>query len=435
MHTSTASRAALFLMGLGFCLSTAMAQEATIRKNLPQRLPTLPPIDSVTPTPMKGLFEVRVNGTELLYSDANGDFVLLQGELFDTRQRVNLTEARMNQLTAIAFKDLPLKDAVVTVRGNGSRKIAVFSDPNCGFCKRLERDLLKLNDVTVYTFVVAMLGPDSQTKARNIWCAAKPAEAYNDWMIDHEVAQVVAGVVFAQATQAMPNLAVGAHHLQTQTQVARVAVAQHLRAARVGGQVAANRATALRGQAQGEQKASLSGHVLHGLQNTTSLHREGAVGGVEFAHAVQARGAQHDLLARAIGHRAHHQAGVAALGHQARAVRSTGLHDRGHLGDALRLNDSQGATVGAAAPIALPAAEVGAGVFVGQHVGRAHGLPQCVEQHGRVHGCFGETGSAAAPVSRACSAASARTASKPAAFRRMRTCKALTVNSTIHKRV
>ncbi|MEY3948878.1 MAG: hypothetical protein RJB43_233 [Verrucomicrobiota bacterium] len=106
MHTSTASRAALLLMGLGFCLSTAVAQEATIRKNLPQRLPTLPAIDSVTPTPMKGLYEVRVNGTELLYSDANGDFVLLQGELFDTRQRVNLTEARMNQLTAIAFKDL-----------------------------------------------------------------------------------------------------------------------------------------------------------------------------------------------------------------------------------------------------------------------------------------------------------------------------------------
>lgn len=90
----------------------------------------------------------------------------------------------MNQLTAIAFKDLPLKDAVVTVRGNGSRKIAVFSDPNCGFCKRLERDLLKINDVTVYTFVVAMLGPDSQTKARNIWCSPKPAEAYNDWMLD-----------------------------------------------------------------------------------------------------------------------------------------------------------------------------------------------------------------------------------------------------------
>lgn len=172
------------LLALALLSGTAFAQEATIRKNLTQRLPSLPAIDSVTPTPMKGLYEVRINGSELMYSDANGDFVLLQGDLFDTRQRVNLTEARINQLTAIAFKDLPLKDAVVTVRGNGSRKIAVFSDPNCGFCKRLERDLLKLNDVTVYTFVVAMLGPDSQTKARNIWCAAKPAEAYNDWMLD-----------------------------------------------------------------------------------------------------------------------------------------------------------------------------------------------------------------------------------------------------------
>lgn len=184
MHTSTASRAALLLMGLGFCLSTAVAQEATIRKNLTQRLPSLPVIDSVTPTPMKGLFEVRINGSELMYSDANGDFVILQGDLFDTRQRLNLTEARINQLTAIAFADLPLKDAVVTVRGNGSRKVAVFSDPNCGFCKRLDRDLFKLNDVTIYTFVVAMLGADSQLKARNIWCAAKPAEAYTDWMLD-----------------------------------------------------------------------------------------------------------------------------------------------------------------------------------------------------------------------------------------------------------
>jgi thiol:disulfide interchange protein DsbC len=172
------------LLALAIFSTTAMAQEATIRKNLTQRLPTLPAIDSVTATPMKGLFEVRINGTELMYSDANGDFVLLQGELFDTRQRVNLTELRLNQLTAIAFKDLPLKDAVVTVRGNGARKIAVFSDPNCGFCKRLDRDLLKLNDVTVYTFVLSMLGPDSQTKARNIWCAAKPADAYNDWMLD-----------------------------------------------------------------------------------------------------------------------------------------------------------------------------------------------------------------------------------------------------------
>jgi thiol:disulfide interchange protein DsbC len=174
----------LLLAAFTVCVGTAVAQEATIRKNLSQRLPSLPAIDSVTPTPMKGLYEVRINGTELMYSDANGDFVLLQGDLFDTRQRVNLTEARLNQLTSIAFKDLPLKDAITTVRGNGSRKIAVFSDPNCGFCKRLERDLVKLNDVTVYTFVVAMLGPDSQTKAKNIVCAKNPSEAYNAWMLE-----------------------------------------------------------------------------------------------------------------------------------------------------------------------------------------------------------------------------------------------------------
>ncbi len=174
------------LLALALFNSAAMAQEATIRKNLTQRLPSLPAIDSIAPTPMKGVYEVRINGSELMYSDANGDFVILQGDMFDTRQRLNLTEARLNQLTAVAFKDLPLKDALVTVRGNGTRKIAVFSDPNCGFCKRLERDLLNVNDVTVYTFVVAMLGADSQTKAKNIVCAKNPSEAYSDWMLDNQ---------------------------------------------------------------------------------------------------------------------------------------------------------------------------------------------------------------------------------------------------------
>lgn len=184
MHSFASSRFFLLMMCLGFGLSAALAQEAIIRKNLTQRLPSLPAIDSVTPTPMGILYEVRINGTELMYSDANGDFVLLKGELFDTRQRSNLTEERLKQFSAIAFNDLPLKDSIVTVRGTGERKIAIFSDPNCSFCKRLERDLLKLNDATFYTFLVAMLGQDSQTKAKNIWCAAKPADTYNAWMLE-----------------------------------------------------------------------------------------------------------------------------------------------------------------------------------------------------------------------------------------------------------
>jgi thiol:disulfide interchange protein DsbC len=161
----------------------ANAQEATIRKALTERLPNLPKIEEVSKTPMNGLYEVRINQSDLFYSDAKGDFILLQGELIDTRTRANLTEARLNKLTAIAFDQLPFKDAFTTVRGNGKQKIAVFSDPNCGFCKRLERELAKLEDVTIYTFLIPILGPDSQTKARNIWCAKDKSAAYHEWML------------------------------------------------------------------------------------------------------------------------------------------------------------------------------------------------------------------------------------------------------------
>lgn len=176
------ARRATLLMGCTLALH-ASAQEAVIRKNLTERLPNLPKIEEISKTPMNGLYEVRVNHSELFYTDAKGDFILLQGELIDTTKRHNLTQERVSKLTAIDFDQLPFKDAITTVRGNGKRKIAVFSDPNCGYCKRLERDLLKLNDVTIYTFLVGILGPDSQTKAQNIWCAKDRSNAYLDWML------------------------------------------------------------------------------------------------------------------------------------------------------------------------------------------------------------------------------------------------------------
>jgi thiol:disulfide interchange protein DsbC len=161
----------------------AWAQEATIRKNLAERLPNLPKIDEISKTPMPGLFEVRFNGTDLFYTDAQGNF-LLQGSLIDTRSRVDLTEQRVNKLTAIAFADLPIKDAFTIVRGNGKRKMAVFEDPNCGYCKRFERDRAPLDNVTVHLFLYPILGADSAEKSRNIWCAKDKAKAWNDWMLE-----------------------------------------------------------------------------------------------------------------------------------------------------------------------------------------------------------------------------------------------------------
>jgi thiol:disulfide interchange protein DsbC len=171
------------LMALGLALLSlgATAQEAAIRKNLAQRLPNLPKIDEVRETPMKGLYEVRVNHSDLFYTDAQGNF-LIDGTLIDTRNRSNLTEERQNKLTAINFKDLPIKDAFTLVRGNGKRTIAVFEDPNCGYCKRFERDLLKVNNITVHVFLYPILSADSTEKSKHIWCAKDKGEAFLDWM-------------------------------------------------------------------------------------------------------------------------------------------------------------------------------------------------------------------------------------------------------------
>lgn len=160
----------------------AQAQEATIRKNLAERIPAFTQIDEVSQTPMPGLYEVRV-GNEVLYTDAEGNY-LIQGSLLDTRNRKNLTDERIEKLTAINFKDLPLKNAFTITRGNGKRQLAVFEDPNCGYCKRFEKDLQKINNVTVHLFLIPILGADSEEKSRNIWCSKDKAKAWNDWMLN-----------------------------------------------------------------------------------------------------------------------------------------------------------------------------------------------------------------------------------------------------------
>jgi thiol:disulfide interchange protein DsbC len=160
----------------------ATAQEATIRKNLGERIPQLEKIDEVSESPMPGLFEIRVNGSEIYYTDAKGNF-LVQGNLIDTKQRRNLTEERVDKLTAINFDALPFKDAFTIVRGNGKRKLAIFEDPNCVYCKRFEHDLQKVDNVTIHTFLYPILSADSSVKSRNIWCAKDKAKSWQDWMV------------------------------------------------------------------------------------------------------------------------------------------------------------------------------------------------------------------------------------------------------------
>jgi len=158
------------------------ADEAAIRKNLADRMPNLPKIDEVTKTPIPGIYELRI-GTDILYSDETGAY-LLEGAMLDTKTQTDLTKARVDKLTAIDVATLPLKDAMAFRQGAGTRKLVVFADPNCGYCKRIERDLLSLKDVTIYTFLLPILGPDSNAKSRDIWCAKDNAKAWRAWMID-----------------------------------------------------------------------------------------------------------------------------------------------------------------------------------------------------------------------------------------------------------
>jgi len=174
--TPTLLAAAALTLSFGAC-----AQDATIRKALAERIPQMEKIDEVRATAMPGLYEVRI-GTDLFYSDAKGNY-LIQGELIDTKARRNLTEDRINKLTAVDFSALPLKDAVTIVRGDGKRKLAVFEDPNCGYCKRFERDLQNVDNITVYLFLYPILSPDSAEKSRNIWCAKDKATTWHDFML------------------------------------------------------------------------------------------------------------------------------------------------------------------------------------------------------------------------------------------------------------
>ena len=167
--------------------AAAGAQEAAIRQALAQRLPQLKVVDEIKPAGVSGLYEVRVNGSEMYYTDAKGDF-LIDGQIIETKTRRNITEDRIAKLTAIPFDSLPIKDAFTLVRGNGQRKMAVFEDPNCGYCKRFERDLQKVDNVTVYLFLYPVLGPDSVKKSQDIWCAKDRVAAWQDWMLRDQAA-------------------------------------------------------------------------------------------------------------------------------------------------------------------------------------------------------------------------------------------------------
>lgn len=179
------ARKLLTIALFGLVATTAFAetaQEAAIRKAIEPRLGESVKVDSVTKTPYAGLFEVRVGG-DIFYTDAKADYLFV-GRIVDTKTFEDYTRARVDEVNKIKFADLPFDSAVKVVKGNGKRVIAVFEDPNCGYCKRLRHTLNGMDNVTVYTFMYNILAPDSAVKSRNIWCSADRGKAWDEWMLN-----------------------------------------------------------------------------------------------------------------------------------------------------------------------------------------------------------------------------------------------------------
>src|SRR5512141_3132850 len=177
-------RIAAFAATLAFVASLGLPalaqQEDRIKSEMKKRIPEAP-VDSVRKVPYGGLYEVLIGG-DIFYTDENASF-LVAGSIIDLKTKQNVTEARMRQVNVIKWETLPLDQAIKIVRGNGSRKIAIFEDPNCSYCKRFERDLIGVSDITIYVFLYPILSQDSIEKSKAIWCATDPAKVWLDHMV------------------------------------------------------------------------------------------------------------------------------------------------------------------------------------------------------------------------------------------------------------
>lgn len=159
---------------------------ATVRAAVDSWLKGRYKVDDVRRTPMNGLWEVRL-GNDLIYVEEKGQYAFVEGAMVELKTGRNLTRERTDELLTINFKDLPVNLAIKQVIGNGKRVVAVFEDVNCGYCRTMRKDLLTLKDVTIYTFPVAILAADSETKARKALCAADKMAAWNDLMVSGKV--------------------------------------------------------------------------------------------------------------------------------------------------------------------------------------------------------------------------------------------------------
>jgi|KBSMisStaDraftv2_1062788.scaffolds.fasta_scaffold22699_3 thiol:disulfide interchange protein DsbC len=158
------------------------ANEATVKAELQKKYPEIV-VETVSKSPVPGIYEVFAQG-QMIYTDEKAAYLFVNANLIDTEKKSNLTEERMSKLTAIKFDQLPLNLALKKVKGKGTRKLAYFGDPNCGYCKKFEQDLTKIDDVTIYVFLYPVLGPDSTEKAKSIWCSKDRIKAWDNQLVN-----------------------------------------------------------------------------------------------------------------------------------------------------------------------------------------------------------------------------------------------------------
>ena len=169
---------------LGAASLGAAADEAAVRRMIQDKLRGTSQLESVRKAPWGALYEVvvrGVDGPQIYYVD-EGANVIITGQAIDAKTGRNLTEARSRELNKVDWSSLPLQWAITSKRGSGRRKIAILSDPNCPYCKVLEQDLAKLDDITVHILPYAVLGPKSTQQAKSAWCSKDRVKAWNDLM-------------------------------------------------------------------------------------------------------------------------------------------------------------------------------------------------------------------------------------------------------------
>lgn len=179
-----------YVLPLALLLSTqfpaaATSTETVIQQQFRKHLGVNVKNDAIVQTPYSGLYEVQV-GDNLVYTDKQAQYLFI-GKIMNIQTKKDYTDERLRQISIVNFSDLPKDLAIRVVKGDGSRSIAVFSDPTCRYCKQLENNLRNVDDVTIYLYPFNILSEKSVEISTNIWCSDNPAKAWSDWMIHDKI--------------------------------------------------------------------------------------------------------------------------------------------------------------------------------------------------------------------------------------------------------